>query len=351
MRDSARTDKFPGKDWTLWYRGVLLGDDSPLIPLEISGIGDMPEIKDYDIEMVATHGRWPGRDWMRGRTIHLSFRVVAKDPTKLADLMGEVNGAFTYGEREEELHFCIPGVAQGAMAKVRGRVRKRSVTIDSKYASTLSPIIDVQFDCTDPWIRATGTYHRDMTAGTWDKGGIDVTSPDAPMFDFTNGTAAEIPNTAQIRDQMPAVVANGSMAPSDMAFKVYGPAQGGVWVEVRKPPTGYSVDALALEAPTGDLVGKIGITKYGRLPLELGPSDMFEFDTKSKKAFITQFGRRTEVTSALAFSQWFRLDAGTTVMCYLMSGNPGEEIRPRAFAYASVPYLRGQVSWTLDKFI
>ncbi|MEU3690552.1 hypothetical protein [Streptomyces narbonensis] len=309
----------------------------------------MPEIKDYDIEMVATHGRWPGRDWMRGRTIHLTFRVFAKDEQSLADLMGEVNGAFTYGEREEELHFCIPGVAQGVKAKVRGRVRKRAVTIDSKYASTLSPIIDVQFDCTDPWIRATGTYQRDMVAGTWDKGGIDITDLGASMFDFTKDATAEIPNTAEMRDQVPAVVANGSMSPADMNFRVYGPAQGGVWVEVRKPPIGFTAEALALDAPTGELVGKVGITKYGRLPLELGPSDIFEFDTKSKKAFITQFGRRTDVTSSLSFTQWFRLDPGTTVMCYLMSGNPGSAFKQ--YARADVPYLRGQVSWTLDKFI
>ncbi|MFF0745328.1 hypothetical protein ACFYVL_33510 [Streptomyces sp. NPDC004111] len=308
----------------------------------------MPEIKDYDIEMVATHGRWPGRDWMRGRTIQLSFRVFAKDESKLADLMGEVNGAFTYGEREEELHFRIPGVAQGAAAKVRGRVRKRSVTIDSKYASTLSPIIDVQFECTDPWIRATGTYHRDMVAGTWDKGGIDITDLGTPMFDFSTSDRIEIPNTAHMRAQVPAVVANGSMQSADLAAKVYGPAQGGVWLEARKPPLGYAVEDLAGKAPTGDLVGKIGITKYGRLPLELGPSDMFEFDTKSRKAFVTQQGKRTEVTSQLTFAQWFRVDPGSTVMCYLMSGNPGS---PSAFFYADAPYLRGQVSWTLDKFI
>ncbi|MFE3579067.1 hypothetical protein [Streptomyces vinaceus] len=344
-------DAFPGKEWTLWYRGVLLGGDSPLIPLEITGIGDMPEIKDYDIEMVATHGRWPGRDWMRGRTIHLSFRVFAKDESKLADLMGEVNGAFTYGEREEELHFCIPGVAQGAPAKVRGRVRKRAVTIDSKYASTLSPVVDVQFECTDPWIRATGTYHRDMVAGTWDKGGIDLTDLTAPMFDFTASELVEIPDTAHMRAQVPAVVTNGSMQSTDLSARVYGPAQGGVWVEARKPPAGYAASDLTGKAPTGELVGKIGLTRFGRLPLELGPSDMFEFDTKSRKAFVTQQGRRSDVSAQLTFAQWFRIDPGSTVMCHLMSGNPGSAAPRAALFYADSAYLRGQVSWTLDKFI
>ncbi|MFF3555323.1 hypothetical protein ACWD4V_16025 [Streptomyces tsukubensis] len=342
---------FPGAEWTLWYRGVLLGGDSPLIPLEISGIGDMPEIKDYDLELVGTHGRWPGRDFMRGRTIHLTFRVVAKDPRRLADLMGEVTSAFTYGEQEEELHFCLPGVAQGVRAKVRGRVRKRAVTIDSKYASSLSPIIDVQFECTDPWIRATGTYRRDMVAGSWDKGGIDLTAPGTPLFDFTRAAEVEIPNTARMRDQMPAVVANGSMSVADMAFRIYGPAQGGVWVEVRKPPAGLAVSEIAqAPAPTGELVGKIGLTKYGRLPLELAPTDAFEIDTKNRRAYVTQHGRRTDVTPDLAFRQWCRLDPGSTVMCYLMSGRP-EAPAQRAFAFTPAAHLRGEVCWTLDKFI
>ncbi|MEU3599672.1 hypothetical protein ABZ714_13240 [Streptomyces sp. NPDC006798] len=355
MRDSARTDSFPGDEWTLWYRGVLLGGDSPLVPLEISGIGDMPEIKDYDLELVGTHGRWPGRDWMRGRTIHLRFRVIAKDARRLADLMGEVNAAFTYGGDggEEELHFCIPGIAQGVRAKVRGRVRKRSLTIDSKYAASLSPIIDVQLDCTDPWIRATGTYRRDMTAGSWDKGGIDLTFPGAPLFDFTRSTEVEIPNTAKMRDQAPAVVANGSMSTADMSVRISGPAHGGVWVEFRKPPAGLAASELAetQAAPSGDLVGKIGITKYGRIPLELSPTDVFEFDTKSKRAFITQQGRRTDVTPDLQFRQWCRLDPGSTVLCYLMSGRSGSSPAQRSFAFAPSPHLRGEVSWTLDKFI
>ncbi|MET8684851.1 hypothetical protein ABZV77_11595 [Streptomyces sp. NPDC004732] len=347
MRTTAYVGTYEPEDWTLFYRGVLLGGDSPLQPIEVSGIADMPDVKSYDLEMVATHGLWPGTDWMRGRTIHMSFRVLAKDREQLATLMGEVNAAFTYGATEEDLEFQIPGVAQGATAKVRGRVRKRASTIDDKYATSLAPVVDVEFSCTDPWIVATSINEREMEASIFDAGGIDLLNDS--VFDFTP-EGLLIPNTAKMTPAKPAVITNGSMAETPIKAEIYGPLQGGVFFEARVGAAAADGQLLASERVSDG----VGIDVLDGFPLNMEIGDKLELDSGTKKAFLTKRGYngdlRTDITSKLTKKQWFSAKPGTTMQCYLSVGDTGAPVYYSA-EFADIPKPHGKVFWQLSKFI
>ncbi|WP_447050941.1 hypothetical protein ACRAKG_33165 [Streptomyces rosealbus] len=306
----------------------------------------MPDVKSYDLEMVNMHGMWPGTDWMRGRTLTLSVRVLANDHDHLAQLMGELTSAFSYGGAEEYLRFKIPGVAQGASARVRGRVRRRAVTIDGKYATSLSPLVDVEFACTDPWIEATSVNERSMEASVYDKGGISLIEPGS-VFDFPLSTGLVFPNNAGMSPAKPAVVTNGSMDNSPITAEIYGPVMNGVFFEARIGSA--SSDSMLVHSEK--VADGVGIDNWYGRPFRMEFGDKLVLDSQLKRAKLTSRtltgGLEQDITSQLTRADWFEAKAGATIQCYLTVPDPGG---PQFYA-AETPKPTGTVFWKLSKFI
>ncbi|MFK0290322.1 hypothetical protein ACIQU6_07545 [Streptomyces sp. NPDC090442] len=326
---SSARQEFAGCPWTLSYGGVLLGGSSPLIPVEVDGLASMPDVKDSDLELIQYDGLLPGRDYTRGRSVTMSFRALADNSEHLDLLMGEVSSAFTHSREEKPLEFCIPGVAQGAVAKVMGRMRKRSVRIDRAYGA-MSPVVDVQFEATQPWITATDSLSRRLAVNsTYKVGGVHF--PDDPEMGVT--FPLFIPANGGFGGFTPAWVTNGSLDHSDLKVVVHGPFNGMV------------INAKENSRPIG---------RFGRLKWDddtsylVGVGERVEFEMKIDKATgkpttgtMTRFNTAgEEIIDPPQFTQVFAAPSGSTIEVSIEVFKPVHDGAPS-----------GYVEWYPGRFV
>ncbi|MER5886808.1 hypothetical protein ABT160_23540 [Streptomyces sp. NPDC001941] len=220
---AMRSARLPWADqpWTLTYGGVLLGGASPLVLSEVEGLAAMPDVKDFDLELIGLDGLRPGRDYMRGRTVTMSFQVLADSSEHLDLVMGEVMAAFSHSREERPMRFKFPGVAQGATAEIRGRVRKRSAVMDDMYGVYV-PTVDVQFECTSPYVQGVGKIRRRLeTLTNYRRGGTEFSdSLGLPVMPLA------IPDNGGGEGYETAWVTNGSLEPCDLTVVINGPVAG-----------------------------------------------------------------------------------------------------------------------------
>ncbi|WP_116210104.1 hypothetical protein [Streptomyces olivoreticuli] len=286
---------FAGVPWTLGYGGVLLGGDSPLLPVRVDGLAAMPDIKAHDLELVNYDGLLPGRDYMRGRVVSITFRVMADSSEHLDLLMGEVAAAFTHSRNERPLEFALPGVAQGAWARVNGRVRKRDSSIDETYGQ-FHPLVDVQLDCAEPWIRAVHPILKQLEASTdFQRGGFRFQRRGALRMPLN------IPRNGGWGPPRRAMLTNGSMDDAALSAEIRGPIEG---------PT-------LVCRENGAVVGRMGVQKWpDGTPFRLTAGERLVVEVPAVGSpTLTHYADGTSTGTAVppTHTQWVRAEAGRTV--------------------------------------
>ncbi|MEW2033120.1 hypothetical protein AB0901_21795 [Streptomyces roseifaciens] len=290
---------FTGTPWTLTYGGVLLGGDSPLLPVKVDGLAAMPDVKSHDLELVNYDGLLPGRDYMRGRVVSLTFRVMADDSEHLDLLMGEVAAAFTHSRNEQPFSFCLPGVAQGAWAQVAGRVRKRETSIDETYGQ-FHPLVDVQLECTEPWIRAVRPIRKELAASTdFKRGGYRFGRHRALRLPL------RIPRDGGWGPPRTAMLTNGSMDTAALRAEIRGPVEGPVLVFKE----------------AGQVVGRMGVERWpDGTPFRLTAGERLVLDVPvTGPPALTHYADGASAGTAVAptLTQWGRAEAGQTVEAFI----------------------------------
>lgn len=167
--------------WTLMSdtkRGrFCFGGAFPVSPLEVEGLTSAPELFTNYQRLISRDGMWKGTQYLGGRTITLSMNILAKGQHMINNVVNELGWAFPigYGTDQEEidLHFRIPGIANGGAAKVTGMVKRRDIKLDRQYAVNGAARINIEVYCSDPKIYGYGRARsRIDTASGFFNGGV-----------------------------------------------------------------------------------------------------------------------------------------------------------------------------------
>ncbi|WP_424216353.1 hypothetical protein ACN20G_29895 (plasmid) [Streptomyces sp. BI20] len=99
------------------------------------------------------------------------MNILASGDEDINNVINELNWAFPIGygldQEEIELHFTIPGVANGGAAWIKGMVQKRDIKLDEAYAQRGAARIDIELYCHNPTMNGYGkaTARMDTAAG------------------------------------------------------------------------------------------------------------------------------------------------------------------------------------------
>ncbi|MFD0374670.1 hypothetical protein [Streptomyces sp. NPDC127112] len=166
--------------WTLMSKtrrgSFCFGGDFPVAPVEVNGLTSAPELFTNYQRLITRDGMWKGTQYLGGRSITLSMNILAAGDAHVNNVINELNWAFPIGygtdQEEIELHFTIPGVANGGAAKIKGMVQKRDIKLDAMYAQQGAPRIDIEVYCHNPEFSGYGEARARMdTAAGFSAGG------------------------------------------------------------------------------------------------------------------------------------------------------------------------------------
>lgn len=196
-------------DWQVEFRGMLCGGDQPAALARVEGLVDMPPVRSSDQILLRRHGAHPGDDYTDSRQIILSYELNAADNTTFAELVEELQRAYRPGGVEEPLVFRIPGVADGAKARVWCRPRRRVMPIDVAWYYRL-PIAQIELVATDPLIYADALSQGSCSLPSAGGGlTFPLTFPRTYGAVSTGGTITAV---------------NGGSFDTDVTFRIDGPA-------------------------------------------------------------------------------------------------------------------------------
>ncbi|MFF3673570.1 hypothetical protein ACFYYS_06210 [Streptomyces sp. NPDC002120] len=168
--------------WTLMSKtkrgSFCFGGDFPVSPVEVEGLTSAPELFTNYQRLISRDGMWKGTQYLGGRSITLSMNILVSRDEDINTVVTELAWAFPIGygtnQEEIELHFNIPGIANGAQAYIKGMVQKRDIKLDAAYANTGAARIDVQLYCANPTMKGYGVAQArmDTAAGFFNGGAL-----------------------------------------------------------------------------------------------------------------------------------------------------------------------------------
>lgn len=204
----------PLEDWQVQLGDLLLGDDDPYgLVLPLTGLDELPDVRDDDSDRPGGHGQFSGTDYASGRTVELAIDV-KPSATSYTDALAALRRILVIGA-ELDLWFKLPGQQP---LRLTVKPRRRRIITDQQYVLGL-PSAEVQLRAKDPW--AYSAEHAGSTAMPEPGGGLVY-----PLtYPLTYGTAAVDGRV---------VLTNAGTAPSWPTYTVWGPidAQGFELVDV-----------------------------------------------------------------------------------------------------------------------
>lgn len=135
-------------DYQFSYQGWTWGAGTAWGFTQVTGLGDLPEIRSADVARARDHGELVGLDLYGGRDITVDMWIKT-DGTSLQDSLLTMAAATEVGlGTEQPLWFQLPNYP---LLCVMCRPRKRTAPIDASYsAAQIVPAGAVQFHATDP---------------------------------------------------------------------------------------------------------------------------------------------------------------------------------------------------------
>lgn len=124
---------------------LLMGPGTGYSVQGISGVDDLPEVRNSDVAKNDAHGDYTGPDYVGPRTVQLSLNLIADDPAGLRQMILALRRATQPGRTPADLQFLDWGVS------VSAKVRKRSVPYDAEYLWHTGSAA-VEFYCADPYL-------------------------------------------------------------------------------------------------------------------------------------------------------------------------------------------------------
>ena len=255
------------------YNGLSFGLATKFHISSIAGLDDLPAIRAADAPRAGDHGSWAGIDYMDGRSIDITFAVIADDSNDLAVQMALLETAFVPQATE------LPLLLYGSTRLVNVRPRRFIAPYDATYLRK-SCEVSVQLFATDPRV-----------------------------YDA---------NLQQVVLGLP--TASGGMT-FNAAFNLgFGSAGTGGTAAVTNAGTFASRPVLVITGPCDTpIVQNVTQNKKVSFNLTLAAGDTLTVDTDAKSVLLLVSGSTIPASrrSALgAGSQWFDLAPGASTITY-----------------------------------
>ena len=196
-------------DWQIERNGLLMGDGSVYDLRKIDGLAGAPPTAPSDRSLSQRHGSIAGEDYLKPRTIVLTFEIVSDESTLTAKL-DALNLAMVPSINPVATAYRIPGVAGGGVVTNTTHSRNRSVVVDSSYARGVATVV-VQLVAADP--RLYGLTQSSATARTDDIATVGLEFDAVP--DLTFGGAI-FPGSLTVN--------NAGNFTEPFKLRIYGPA-------------------------------------------------------------------------------------------------------------------------------
>lgn len=140
----------PAEAWQLTYGGVALGSGTAYEVMNISGLGDLPDLRTSDAARPGTHGLYTGTDLLAGRTIVLELAIATSGEADLAAKVAALRAITAPQDTPLPLRYAIPGEPDKI---VWVKPRRRSLPYDWEYVVG-TPRATIQFEAPDPRLYA-----------------------------------------------------------------------------------------------------------------------------------------------------------------------------------------------------
>lgn len=127
------------------WGSLLMGPGTGYSISDISGIDDLPEIRNTDINKSQAHGDYTGPDYTGPRTVQVALTLLADSPDLLRQMILDLRRATQPGQAPADLQLLDWGVS------VSGKIRKRAVPYDAENLWTTGAAA-IEWYCADPYI-------------------------------------------------------------------------------------------------------------------------------------------------------------------------------------------------------
>lgn len=124
---------------------LLMGPGTGYSVQSISGMDDLPEIRNADVPKSDAHGDYTGPDYTGPRTVQIGLTLVADDPDSLRVMTLALRRATQPQQRPADLRFVDQGVSLSA------KLRRRAVPYDAENLWRTGSAA-LEFYCADPYL-------------------------------------------------------------------------------------------------------------------------------------------------------------------------------------------------------
>lgn len=136
---------------------LVMGPGTGYSISDISGIDDLPEVRNTDVAKTDAHGDYTGPDYTGPRVVQLALTLVADSPDLLRQMILDLRRATQPGQMPADLQLLDWGIS------VSGKVRKRSVPYDAAYLWRTGQAA-IEWYCADPYLYGLDEQSESTTA-------------------------------------------------------------------------------------------------------------------------------------------------------------------------------------------
>lgn len=135
----------PQRIGQLQWGDLLIGPGTGYHVQAITGIDDLPEVRNQDIAKSDAHGDYTGPDYVGPRVVQLALNLIADDPDTLRQMILDLRRATQPGRQPADLRLLDWGVS------VSGKIRRRSIPYDAEQLWRTGSAA-LEWYCADPYL-------------------------------------------------------------------------------------------------------------------------------------------------------------------------------------------------------
>lgn len=147
----------PQKIGQVQWGDLLMGPGTGYSISSLSGIDDLPEVRNQDVAKSNAHGDYTGPDYTGPRTVQLGLTLLADSPDQLRQMTLALRRATQPGTAPAELQMLDWGIS------VSAKVRRRAVPYDAEHLWS-SATAALEFYCADPYLYGLEDQYAVTTA-------------------------------------------------------------------------------------------------------------------------------------------------------------------------------------------
>ncbi|MGY6501648.1 MAG: phage distal tail protein [Acidimicrobiales bacterium] len=265
------------EDWTVSYRGLLMGPGTAIGVVSLTGLEDAPDVIVFDQDKVRGVGRVKAPLGVQGRTPMGRFEISKSSAGSVGDALAALQAATVTTDSEDVLAWKVPG---RPARQIMARAIRRSIPMDLRFGLGAAEAT-VQWEASDPRMQAL-VERSDSTGVGETIGGLGF------PHGFPHGFGFATPGTVSIQ--------NDGNFPAPWTATLAGP----------------------LSSPRIGLVGNNGELALNGFTLPAGQT--LEFDSRDRTVLLNGTASRY---GSLTTRRWFDLPVGSSLVQLSASAGDG----------------------------